>query len=102
MKADQLRSKASVHPSGTSRGAEAVEKARKAATSLLELKYPERARSDVSIKLTTQLEVKYFNFNNPEMIVKSRDLTKTEVFLSDQNEEQSQIILVRLPTSVFA
>ena len=56
-----------------------MEKAKNASTFLLEMKYPERVRSEVNLKLTAPLEVKYYNFNNPGVIEKIKDLTNSEV-----------------------
>ena len=72
-------SKANPPTSGSSRGAEAVEKAKKASTCLLEIKYPDRVKSEVSVKLTAPLEVKYHNFTSPGAIEKMKDLTSSEV-----------------------
>ena len=65
--------------SGSSRGQDAVEKARKASSGLIELKFPDRNISDQSLQLTAPLELKYFNFNNFGGVKKSRHLSNLEV-----------------------
>ena len=74
-----MRSKANPPASGSSRGAEAVEKAKKASTCLLDMKYPDRVKSEVNVKLTAPLEVKYHNFTSPGVIEKTKNLTSSEV-----------------------
>ena len=96
IKADQLRSKVSLFcknillnkfiqmkanlpASGSSRGLDAVDKSRKAATALLELKFPDRDVNNASLQMTTPLEIKYHNFSQKDMIKKSKDLKGHEV-----------------------
>ena len=56
-----------------------MEKAKKASKCLLEIKYPDRVKSEVSVKLTAPLEVKYHNLTSPGAIEKMQDLTSSEV-----------------------
>ena len=64
--------KANLPASGSSCGSDAVDKSRKAATALLELKFPDRDVNNASLQMTTPLEIKYHKFSQKDMIKKNK------------------------------
>ena len=79
MNAVDLRSKANLPSSGSSRAEEAVQRSRAAARQVLEMKYPDSTISDQLISNTCSLEMKYTAFCTDGQVTKSRDLDNLEV-----------------------
>ena len=79
MKALDLRSKANLPISGSSRAEEAVQRSRAAAKQVLEMKYPNTTPTEQQISKTCSLEIKYSAFCTDGKVTKSKDLNNLEV-----------------------
>ena len=93
IKAVDLRSKANLPSSGSSRAEEAVQRSRAAASQVLEMKYPNLGISDQMISRTCPMEIKYSCFLRDSLVTKSRNLDNLEV--------RAYCILALLLTKMF-